>query len=266
VSQLPRAVLITGGTRGIGRALALALAPEGHTVLVSYRSDDDAAAATVQAVQDLGGRAIAIKADLREPGGGASVVKRVKSEVDHLDGFVANAASSAFKQLSEIHAHHVEKTFALTMSSFLEITRGLTPLLSPGGRILAVSGWDSFRMLPGHGLLGAAKAALETLVSYLAVELAGQEVTAIGVAPGPVDTDSFRIYGGEQWDTFNEEWSRRTPLGAIAKPEDLAPVLAFLLRPEARWFNGYTLVADGGLSLTTMPIQQARETQSEESV
>jgi enoyl-[acyl-carrier protein] reductase III len=107
-------------------------------------------------------------------------------------------------------------------------------------------------MLPGHGLLGAAKAALEASVRYLALELADRHVTAVGIAPGPVDTDSFRVYGGSQWDDYNAEWTARTPLGHIATAEDLAPVLEFLLSPAAAWFNGHTLVADGGLSLATM--------------
>jgi enoyl-[acyl-carrier protein] reductase III len=254
MTEQAHAVLITGGTRGIGRALALHLAAEGRTVLLSYRTDERAADEALAAVHLLGGRGVAIKADLREPGGAAQLAKRVASEVDRLDAVVANAAASAFKPLAQIKAHHIDKTMTLTLTSFLELSSTLTPQLANGGRILAVSGWDSFRVLPGHGLLGAAKAALETLVRYLAVELAAEGITAIGVTPGPVDTDSFRYYGGEKFDSYTAEWGQRTPLGSIATPEELAPILAFLLQKDARWFNGQTLVADGGLSLTTMPL------------
>lgn len=244
--------VITGGTRGIGRSLALQLAAPGVTLALVYRSDDDAAEETADEIERRGGQGVLIKADLREPGAAATVVEELRARVGGVDSLVANAASSAFKPLLEIREHHIEKTMGLTLASFLDLTRGLLPFMRPDGRVLAISGWDSFRMLPGHGLLGAAKAALETMVKYLALELAEKQVTAIGLAPGPVDTDSFRIYGGETWDDYNREWSDRTPVGRIAGPDDLAPILAFLLTPEARWFNGQTLVADGGLSLATM--------------
>ena len=128
-----------------------------------------------------------------------------------------------------------------------------TPHLENGGRVLAVSGWDSFRALPGHGLLGAAKAAMETLVKYLAVELGPQGITAVGICPGPIDTDSFRFYAGEHWDEYERNWLALTPSGKYPTPDDVAEAMAFLCSRRSAAINGQTIVLDGGLSLATMP-------------
>ena len=99
---------------------------------------------------------------------------------------------------------------------------------------MAVSGWDSFRVLPGHGLLGAAKAAMETIVKYLAIELAPEGITTVGVCPGPIDTDSFRYYAGEAWDEYAKQWLAQTPSGAYPTPDEVADVMAFLCSPRER--------------------------------
>ena len=101
-----------------------------------------------------------------------SLVQQAVERFGGVDVVVANAAASAFKPLSQIHGRHVEKTMGLTVQGFLDLVRLSTPHMPSGGRVMAVSGWDSFRALPGHGLLGAAKAAMETIVKYLAIELA----------------------------------------------------------------------------------------------
>jgi len=170
-----------------------------------------------------------------------------------VDVVVANAAASAFKPLSEIRSHHVAKTMSLTVTGFLDLVRFATPHLENGGRIVAVSGWDSFRALPGHGLLGAAKAAMETLVKYLAVELGPQGITAVGICPGPIDTDSFRFYAGEHWEEYERNWLALTPSGAYPTPDDVADVMALLCSPRSASVNGQTVVLDGGLSIATMP-------------
>jgi enoyl-[acyl-carrier protein] reductase III len=109
-------------------------------------------------------------------------------------------------------------------------------------------------MLPGHGLLGAAKAAMEALIRYMAVELGPQGITAVGLCPGPIDTDSFRTYAGDQWDAYERNWLALTPSGRFPTPEDFADIMAFLCSPGSAPINGQTIVADGGLSLSTMPM------------
>jgi enoyl-[acyl-carrier protein] reductase III len=174
-----------------------------------------------------------------------------------VDVVVANAAASAFKPLSEIHSSHITKTMAITVDGFLELVRASVPHMPAGGRVMAVSGWDSFRVLPGHGLLGAAKAAMETIVKYLAIELGPSGVTTVGVCPGPIDTDSFRIYAGDRWDWYEKNWLAMTPSGHFPTPDEVAEVMAFLCSPRSAAVNGQTIVVDGGLSIATMPASMA---------
>jgi NAD(P)-dependent dehydrogenase (short-subunit alcohol dehydrogenase family) len=127
------------------------------------------------------------------------------------------------------------------------------PHMPHGGRVMAVSGWDSFRVLPGHGLLGAAKAAMEAIVRYLAIELGPKGITAVGICPGPIDTDSFRYYAGDQWDLYEKNWLSLAPSRKFPTPDEIADVMVFFCSPASAAVNGQTIVVDGGLSLATMP-------------
>lgn len=248
-----KTVLITGGSRGMGSRLAVRLGSEQANVVVNYKANAEAAEATVAEVRAAGGQATAIQADIAEPESVASLVEQATKEFGSLDVVVANAAASAFKPFSQIHPRHVEKTMGITVEGFLELVRVSTPHMREGGRVLAVSGWDSFRVLPGHGLLGAAKAAMETIIKYLAIELGPQGITTVGVCPGPIDTDSFRYYAGDKWAQYEESWLGQTPSGKFPTPAEVAEVMAFCCSPRSAAINGQTIVVDGGLSLATMP-------------
>ena len=252
--MLDKSVIITGGSRGMGKCLAVKLGAQQARVVVNYRRDKEAALETVSEVEAAGGAAVAIQADVANTDAVESLVQQSVEHFGGIDVVVANAAASAFKPLSQIHGRHVEKTMSLTVQGFLDLVRISTPHMPPGGRVMAVSGWDSFRALPGHGLLGAAKAAMETIIKYLAIELAREGITAVGVCPGPIDTDSFRYYAGDAWDDYARQWLAQTPSGAYPTPEEVADVMAYLISPQATAINGQTIVVDGGLSLATMPI------------
>src|SRR5690348_4716084 len=157
-----KTVIITGGSRGMGQRLAVRLGREGAQVVVNYKKDAEAAERTVGEVKAAGGEAIAVQADISDADAVQALVRATVDRFGRVDVVVANAAASAFKPLSAIHSHHVAKTMGITVEGFLELVRASTPHMPPGGRVMAVSGWDSFRVLPGHGLLGAAKAAMET--------------------------------------------------------------------------------------------------------
>ncbi len=249
-----KTVVITGGSRGMGQRLAVRLGREQAQVVVNYRRDTEAATATVKEVEAAGGKAVAVQADIAQSEDVERLILGSVEAFGGIDVVVANAAASAFKPLADIRAHHVDKTMSLTVTGFLDLVRIATPHLAGGGRVVAVSGWDSFRTLPLHGLLGAAKAAMETLVKYFAVELGPQGITAVGICPGPIDTDSFRFYAGEHWEDYARQWLSQTPSGAYPTPDDVAEVMAFLCSPRSRSVNGQTIVLDGGLSLATMPI------------
>ena len=254
MSMQDKTVIITGGSRGMGQRLALKLAADKANVIVNYRRDDEAAKATVAQIEALGGSALAVQADVAETESVESLINQSVERFGSLDVVVANAAASAFKPLSQIYGRHVEKTMSLTVQGFLDLVRLSTPHMNEGGRVMAVSGWDSFRVLPGHGLLGAGKAAMETLVKYLAIELAKDKITTVGVCPGPIDTDSFRFYAGDSWADYEKHWLTQTPSGAYPTPDEVADVMAYLVSPASAAINGQTIVVDGGLSLATMPI------------
>ena len=249
-------VVITGGSRGIGRASALRVAAEGATVVVNYKRNEEAARTVVAEIERRGGRALPVRADVAEADDVSKMFETVKAEYGRVDALVANAAATAFKPLVDIRKHHIEKTFAITVDGFLRLVQHAVELMPSGGRIVAVSGWDSFRVLPGHGLLGAAKAAMESMVRYMAVELAPRGVVVSGICPGPVVTDSFRIYAGDAWSEYERIWLPYSPLRRFGTPEEIANAIAFLASPENTWITGQTIVADGGLSLTATPLPE----------
>lgn len=237
--------VITGGTKGIGLSTAREFAALGHPLLLAYRRDEEAARRAVADLEAQGADITLVQSDLSA--GAGDIVDAATRDGRSVDILVANAAASAFKPLLDMREHHFEKTFGLTVGSFLELVRGLADRFRDGTSIVTVSGGDSIRLIPGHGLLGAAKAALETLTRYLAVELAPRGVRANCVLPGPVETDSARIWAREEWEPFVQRANAATPAGRLAKPEDIAGVIRLLCDPAAAWINGQVIVADGGM-------------------
>jgi len=246
--------LVTGASRGIGRAVANKLAAAGTVVVVHYKNRDDDAAKAAAEIEQGGGRAISMRADLEKADEVGELVSRVNASFGRLDVLVLNAAASAFKPLLEANPNNIKRTFSITLEASLALVQAATPLMPRvGGRIVAVSGWDTLRIIPRHGLLAGAKAALETWIRYLAYELAPNGINVNSVCPGPIEDTAYpRVYGGDQ--AGYELWRRKriqaTPKGRLGTPVDVANVVRFLCSSEAEWITGQNIVCDGGLSLT----------------
>jgi len=242
---------VTGGARGIGRAIALRLARDGADVGILHRRNATAAAEVEAEVRALGRRCVTLQADLGVAEEVDAALARLAEATPRVDVFVANAAATAFKPLLEVRPHHVEKTYAITIGAFLQIVQRLAPAMPAGGRIVAISGMDTHRYVAGHGVLASAKAALEALTRYLAVELGPRGITVNAVNPGYVATDSVDLYLGDEPSrrAFYEEIEGATPLRALGEPEEVAALVAFLCSPEAAWMQGQVLYLDGGIFL-----------------
>lgn len=244
--------LVTGSSRGIGRAIALRLAEEGADVVVHFRRNVDAAEDAAAAVMALGRRALTVQADLGEPEAADALFDEVRASFGNLDILVANAAATAFKPLIETRRHHLHKTFAITVNALVAMVQRAAELMhGRRGRIVTVSGIDARRYVPLHGAMAAAKGAAEVLTAYLACELAPRGIRVNGVNPGFVDTDSARVFGDSVYRRLADNIVPYTPMKRVGTPQDIAGVVAFLCSDDAAWMCGQTLMVDGGLSLTS---------------
>jgi len=246
--------LITGGTRGIGKALAITLARAGATVIVNYKQNEETAAQTVAQIQALGARARAIRADLEDPAAIDGLFDSISDEFGRLDFFVSNAAASAFKRILDLKVHHLDRTWALNVRAFVLGAIRAVPLMKDGGRIVVMSSYGSIRAYPAYASLGAAKAEIEAWVRYMAVEFAPHGVNVNAVNGGLIDTDSLdyfygRIPGMPSMSTVLS----KIPKGRPGTAQEVADAIAFLLGPASSYITGQTLIVDGGISIVAPP-------------
>ena len=243
-------VVITGASRGLGRATAEAFGARGARIVVNYRSNEDAAAETVAAVEDAheDAAAIAVQADVSDPEAVDHLFERVDDEFDHVDVFVHNAAVTAFKPLAEVTPKDISLTYDLGVTGFLLGAQHAINRMNDGGRIVAVSGNDTHTFMPLHGLLGSAKAALECLVRYLAVEQAEDGITVNAINPGLLDKDNYYTSFSEETAAAMTELEKRTPKGSAVPPSAVAEGIVTLAEPRNEWITGEVVNVDGGLA------------------
>ena len=239
--------LITGGSRGIGRAIALRLAAGGAgTIIVNYLNNDAEAEKTCGLIAEQGCEAIRIKANLAFPDQVDRLFEETGQRVKRLDAFIHSAALTAMKPTSEIKPNQWDLTMNVNARAFLLCAQRCLPLMNEGS-IVALSSLGSIRAVPNYGAMGPAKAALEAVVRYLAVEFAPEGIRVNAVSGGPIRSTSMSLFPDAE--ALMTDVIRRTPAGRLGEPDDIAGVATFLLSPEARWICGQTLIADGGLSL-----------------
>ncbi|WP_027091261.1 SDR family oxidoreductase [Cohnella thermotolerans] len=243
-------VLITGSSRGIGRATALAFAREGADVVIHYRRDESAAFETAEEVRKLGVQALVCRAELESPEEIDVMFDTVEKEWGALDVFMANAAATAFKPIMETKAHHIGRTYEVVINSVLHAVQRAVPLMEGrNGRIITVSSLGSRFTLPRYANIGSAKAALESLTRYMAAEFGPNGITCNTISPGVVETDSVRFYAKDEFETFKANVISRTPIKRLTQPEDVAGLALFLASDAASFITGQVIGVDGGLTL-----------------
>jgi enoyl-[acyl-carrier protein] reductase III len=251
-----RVAVVTGGSRGIGLGIARRLARDGAHCAITYRKDAAAAAAAVAGLEALGVRARAEQLELGEPEQVGPAVARIAADFGRVDVLVANAAATAFRPVLEQKAHNVRRTFAISVDALVALAQAVVPLMDGRpGRIVVISGIDSFQAMGGHAVLGAAKAAAESLVRGLALELGPRGVTVNAVTPGFVPTESSTYYVtrglGLDYDRAAGRLRAATPVRRLGTPEDVAALVAYLVSDAASFVTGQSIVIDGGLTITS---------------
>ena len=241
-------IFISGGTRGIGRAISLSQARRGVTLFLNYLRDDESALKVKKSAEQKGAKVYLLPGNVGDPETAQTLLKEVSKKTGHLDALIHNAALGVFKAVHELRVKDWDISLDVNAKALLTLTQNALPLMKQsGGKILAISSLGSHRFTPHYGAIGISKAALENLVRYLAVELAPYKIHVNAVSGGLVDTDSLKMF--PQSDRMKKEFLSRTPGGRLGSPEDIAKVVSFLLGPDSGWIYGQTIIADGGYSL-----------------
>jgi enoyl-[acyl-carrier protein] reductase III len=235
-------VFVTGGSRGIGRAIALRFARDGaQRIAIGYLRNDDAAEAAADELRAAGAEVTLVRGNVTSE----RVLEQV-AELGPLDVLVHNAATGVVRPALETEDKHWDWTVNANARALLSLTRVAAPSMPQGSSIVAISSLGAQRVLENYVLIGTSKAALESLVRYLAVELAPRGIRVNAVSGGVVETGALEHFPNK------EEMlraGRANPVGRLVSPDDIAGAVAFLCSPDAEMVRGQTLVVDGGFSL-----------------
>ncbi len=243
-----RVALVTGAARGIGRAVALKLASGGCDVVANYYNSHDEAEAVCAEVRGMGRRAVAIKASVGLPESVDELFVELKKHFDRVDIVVSNAASGVLRPTMEMTLKHWRWCMETNAFALNLLAQRAVPMMTSGGRIVAMSSLGALRAMPHYGFIGASKAALEALVRSLAQELGPRGIRVNAVSAGVVDTDALQHFPNRE--ALLASFAQRTPAGPVLTPQDVAGAVYLLCLPEAGMINGHTLFVDGGFAIS----------------
>ena len=255
---LEKTALITGSGRGIGREIALHFGSLGANIVVNYFRNRKPAEETADEINKMGVKVEIIKANV----GNMDDLEHLVSETDRvfggLDFLISNAGSGYNRPIMEQRPKGWDWTMDINAKAYLFLAQKAVPLMEKkgGGWIVSISSPGSIRVLPEYAVVGASKAAIESLTRYLAVELAPRNIIVNAVSPGIVATDALQHFNTMQEEDLLEEIAEQTPAGRIVTPEDVAQIVAFLCSPAAKMIRGQTIIVDGGFTLPIGGIQR----------
>jgi enoyl-[acyl-carrier protein] reductase III len=242
MSRTGSSVLVTGGTRGIGLAIALRLVRDGATrAVLGYMRNDTAAEAAEETIRAAGADPVLVRGNVASP----TVVEELAAAGPYRV-VVHNAATGVIRPALETEDKHWDWTLNANARALLAIARATAPAMEPGSSILAISSLGSQRVLDNYILVGTSKAALESIIRYLAVELGPLGIRVNAVSGGVVDTEALDFFPNKD---EMLKMSERTPAGRLAAPDDIAAAVSFLASSDAEMVRGQTLIVDGGFSL-----------------
>ena len=238
-----RSVVVTGGTRGIGKAIALRLVSEGATrVVLGYMRNDKAAESAAEEIRAAGAEPVLVRGNIAS--------EKVIAEIASYGPYAAvvhNAATGVIEPALETEDRHWDWTLNANARALLSLARACAPDMASGSSIVAISSLGAQRVLENYVLVGTSKAALESVVRYLAVELAPRGIGVNAVSGGVIDTEALDHFPNRE--EMLRAGKTRTPAGRLVEPADIADAVAFLCSPDAQMVRGHTLIVDGGYSL-----------------
>lgn len=239
-----KSAIVTGSSKGIGRAIAIRLAKEGAAVIVNYSGNETAANETVAMIATAGGLANPVRADVSRP---AEVERLFDEAVQHfgsVDILVNNAGMIFHKPIADVSEEEFDRIFAVNVKGTFFACQQAARRLNEGGSIVNFSSTTTLLMLPGYGSYTATKGAVEQLTRALARELGPKKITVNAISPGPTDTELFNL---DKTDEDRHRYAQMAALGRIAQTNDIADIVAFLVSHDARWITGQNIRANGGL-------------------
>jgi NAD(P)-dependent dehydrogenase (short-subunit alcohol dehydrogenase family) len=253
MSHVTPIALITGGSRGLGRSMALKVAERGIDVILTYRSRREEAAAVVAQIERQGRRAVALPLDVSVAAGFGAFATQVRESLqrwqrDQLEFLVNNAGVGVHASFAETSEAQFDDLMNIHLKATFFLTQKLLPLIADGGRIVNISSGLARFALPGYSAYAAMKGGVEVLSKYMAKELGPRGIAVNVVAPGAIETD---FGGGAVRDNpqINSFIAAQTALGRVGRPDDIGGVVASLLSPENAWINGQRIEVSGGMFL-----------------
>jgi enoyl-[acyl-carrier protein] reductase III len=244
-----KVALVTGSSRGIGRATAIRLAKEGYDLVINYARSRTSAAEVAAEIEALGRKVLLVKANVGDVSKIKSMFEQIKDYYGRLDVFVSNAASGVLRPAMELEESHWEWTMGINTKAFLFCAQEAAKLMevSGGGKMVSISSLGSIRYLENYTTVGVSKAALESLTRYLAVELAPKNINVNAVSGGAVDTDALKHFPNR--DELLASAASQTPAGRMVEIDDMVNAIMFLISDQSSMIRGQTIIVDGGISL-----------------